>query len=120
MRLKLSKKNIQSEKNILDIKYEDLINDTDFYQQKIYEFLEKKRNIEASNVFLNILEVSKEDAEKQYDAEVKRINSLPDEHFHIPTKDEKRIIDVTVENAGFFDDNLYYHLCYKNLHKFLL
>ena len=50
--------------------------------------------------------ISKEDAEKQYDAEVKRINSLPDEHFHIPTKDEKRIIDVTVESAGFFDDNL--------------
>ena len=50
--------------------------------------------------------ISKEDAEKQYDAEVKRINSLPDEHFYIPTKDEKRIIDVTVESAGFFDDNL--------------
>ena len=50
--------------------------------------------------------ISKEDAEKQYDAEIKRINSLPDEHFHIPTKDEKRIIDVTVESAGFFDDNL--------------
>ena len=50
--------------------------------------------------------ISKEDAEKQYDIEVKRLNSLPDEHFHIPTKDEKRIIDITVESAGFFDDNL--------------
>lgn len=35
-------KNIQAEKNILDIRYEDLINDTDFYQQKIYDFLEIK------------------------------------------------------------------------------
>ena len=35
-------KNIQAEKNILDIRYEDLINETDFYQQKIYEFLEIK------------------------------------------------------------------------------
>ena len=31
---------------------------------QIYEFLEKRRNIEASNVFLNILDVSKEDTEK--------------------------------------------------------
>ena len=35
-------KNIQAEKNILDIRYEDLINDTDFYQQKIYDFLKIK------------------------------------------------------------------------------
>ena len=35
-------KNIQAEKSILDIRYEDLINDTDFYQQKIYDFLEIK------------------------------------------------------------------------------
>ena len=34
--------NIQEQKNILDIRYEDLINDTDFYQQKIYDFLKIK------------------------------------------------------------------------------
>ena len=35
-------KNIQAEKNLLDIKYEELINNTDFYQQKIYDFLDIK------------------------------------------------------------------------------
>ena len=31
---------------------------------QIYEFIEQRRNIEASNIFLNILDVSKEDTEK--------------------------------------------------------
>ena len=35
-------KNIQAEKNLLDIRYEELINNTDFYQQKIYDFLDIK------------------------------------------------------------------------------
>ena len=42
---------IQEKNNLLDIKYEDLINNTDFYQKKIYDFLniksdydEKKRS----------------------------------------------------------------------------
>ena len=45
-------KNIQAEKNILDIRYEDLINDTEFYQQKIYDFLEIKSEFdEKKGVF---------------------------------------------------------------------
>ncbi len=46
---------IQEKNNLLDIKYEDLINNTDFYQKKIYDFLnikseydeEKRRNFFA-------------------------------------------------------------------------
>ena len=43
---------------------------------QIYEFIEKKRNIEASNIFLNILDVSKEDNEKAIE-EIDKIKNLP-------------------------------------------
>ena len=43
---------------------------------QIYEFIEKRRNIEASNIFLNILDVSKEDTEKAI-AEIDNIKNLP-------------------------------------------
>ena len=43
---------------------------------QIYEFIEKRRNIEASNIFLNILDVSKEDTEKAIE-EINKINNLP-------------------------------------------
>ena len=43
---------------------------------QIYELLEKRRNIEASNIFLNILDVSKEDTEKAIE-EIDKINNLP-------------------------------------------
>ena len=43
---------------------------------QIYEFIEKRRNIEASNIFLNILDVSKEDTEKAID-EIDKIKNLP-------------------------------------------
>ena len=43
---------------------------------QIYEILEKRRNIEASNIFLNILDVSKEDTEKAIE-EIDKIKSLP-------------------------------------------
>ena len=43
---------------------------------QIYEFIEKRRNIEASNIFLNILYVSKEDTEKAIE-EIDKIKNLP-------------------------------------------
>ena len=43
---------------------------------QIYELLEKRRNIEASNIFLNILDVSKEDTEKAI-KEIDKIKNLP-------------------------------------------
>ena len=43
---------------------------------QIYELLEKRRNIEASNIFLNILDVSKEDTEKAIE-EIDNIKNLP-------------------------------------------
>ena len=43
---------------------------------QIYEFIEKRRNIEASNIFLNILDVSKEDTEKAIE-EINKIKNLP-------------------------------------------
>ena len=43
---------------------------------QIYEFIEKRRNIEASNIFLNILDVSKEDTEKAI-KEIDKIKNLP-------------------------------------------
>ena len=43
---------------------------------QIYEFLEKRRNIEASNVFLNILDVSKEDTEKAIE-QIDNIENMP-------------------------------------------
>ena len=43
---------------------------------QIYEFIEKRRNIEASNIFLNILGVSKEDTEKAIE-EIDKIKNLP-------------------------------------------
>ena len=43
---------------------------------QIYEFIEKRRNIEASNIFLNILDVSKEDPEKAIE-EIDKIKNLP-------------------------------------------
>ena len=43
---------------------------------QIYEFIEKRRNIEASNIFLNILDVSKEDTEKAI-VELDKIKKLP-------------------------------------------
>ena len=43
---------------------------------QIYEFIEKRRNIEASNIFLNILDVSKEDTEKAIE-EIDKIKNLP-------------------------------------------
>ena len=43
---------------------------------QIYEFIEKRRNIEASNIFLNILNVSKEDTEKAIE-EIDKIKNLP-------------------------------------------
>ena len=43
---------------------------------QIYEFIEKRRNIEASNLFLNILDVSKEDTEKAIE-EIDKIKNLP-------------------------------------------
>jgi len=43
---------------------------------QIYEFIEKRRNIEASNIFLNILDVSKEDTERAIE-EIDKIKNLP-------------------------------------------
>lgn len=43
---------------------------------QIYEFIEKRRNIEASNIFLNILDVSKEDTKKAIN-EIDKIKNLP-------------------------------------------
>ena len=43
---------------------------------QIYEFIEQRRNIEASNIFLNILDVSKEDTEKAIE-EIDKIKNLP-------------------------------------------
>ena len=43
---------------------------------QIYDFIEKRRNIEASNIFLNILDVSKEDTEKAIE-EINKIKNLP-------------------------------------------
>ena len=43
---------------------------------QIYEFIEKRRNIEASNIFLNILDVSKEDTEKAIE-QIDKIKNLP-------------------------------------------
>ena len=43
---------------------------------QIYEFLEKRRNIEASNIFLNILDVSKEDTEKAIE-QIDNIENMP-------------------------------------------
>ena len=43
---------------------------------QIYDLLEKRRNIEASNIFLNILDVSKEDTEKAIE-EIDKIKNLP-------------------------------------------
>ena len=43
---------------------------------QIYEFIEQRKNIEASNIFLNILDVSKEDTEKAID-EIYKIKNLP-------------------------------------------
>ena len=43
---------------------------------QIYEFIEKRRNIEASNIFLNILDVSQEDTEKAIE-EIDKIKNLP-------------------------------------------
>ena len=43
---------------------------------QIYELLDKRRNIEASNIFLNILDVSKEDTEKAIE-EIDKIYNLP-------------------------------------------
>ena len=43
---------------------------------QIYEFLEKRRNIEASNVFLNILDVSKEDTEKAIE-QIDNLENIP-------------------------------------------
>ena len=43
---------------------------------QIYEFIEKRRNIEASNIFLNVLDVSKEDTEKAIE-EIDKIKNLP-------------------------------------------
>ena len=43
---------------------------------QIYEFLEKRRNIEASNVFLNILDVSKEDTEKAIE-QIDNLENMP-------------------------------------------
>ncbi len=43
---------------------------------QIYELLDKRRNIEASNIFLNILDVSKEDTEKAIE-EIDKIKNLP-------------------------------------------
>ena len=46
---------------------------------QIYEFIEKRRNIEASNIFLNILDVSKEDTEKAIE-EIDKIKNLPNRY----------------------------------------
>ena len=43
---------------------------------QIYGLLEKRRNIEASNIFLNILDVSKEDTKKAIN-EIDKIKNLP-------------------------------------------
>ena len=43
---------------------------------QIYEFIEKRRNIEASNIFLNILDVSKEDTVKAIE-KINNIKNLP-------------------------------------------
>ena len=43
---------------------------------QIYEFIDKRRNIEASKIFLNILDVSKEDTEKAI-KEIDKIKNLP-------------------------------------------
>ena len=43
---------------------------------QIYEFLDKRRNIEASNIFLNILEISKQDTEKAIE-QIDNIKNLP-------------------------------------------
>ena len=43
---------------------------------QIYEFIENRRNIEASNIFLIILDVSKEDTEKAIE-EIDKIKNLP-------------------------------------------
>ena len=43
---------------------------------QIYEFIEKRRNIEASNIFLNILDVSKEDTLKAIER-IDNIKNLP-------------------------------------------
>ena len=43
---------------------------------QIYEFIEKRRNIEASNIFLNILDVSKEDTLKAIE-KIDNIKNLP-------------------------------------------
>ena len=42
---------------------------------QIYEFIDKRRNIEASNIFLNILDISKEDTEKAIE-EINNIKNL--------------------------------------------
>ena len=43
---------------------------------QIYEFIDKRRNIEASNIFLNILDISKKDTEKAIE-EIDKIKNLP-------------------------------------------
>ncbi len=54
---------------------------------QIYDFLDKRRNIEASNIFLNILDISKQDTVKAIE-QIDNIKNLP-KGYELLTKFQK-------------------------------
>ena len=104
-------KNIQAEKNILDIRYEDLINDTDFYQQKIYDFLEiksefdeKKRGVFAQTASIRQIgsPVHKKSIEKK-DFLDKKVNST--RHLKMQRKYWEKN-GIAFKSSDFFGYNI--------------
>ena len=77
---------------------------------QIYEFIEKRRNIEASNIFLNILDVSKVDTEKAIE-EIDKIKNLPN-GYELLIKFQKA--NLHIENNQISDAVLLFNQIYQD------
>ncbi len=77
---------------------------------QIYEFIEKRRNIEASNIFLNILDVSKEDTLKAIE-EIDKIKNLPN-GYELLIKFKKA--NLHIENNQISDAVLLFNQIYQD------
>ena len=77
---------------------------------QIYELLEKRRNIEASNIFLNILDVSKVDTEKAIE-EIDKIKNLPN-GYELLIKFQKA--NLHIENNQISDAVLLFNQIYQD------
>ena len=77
---------------------------------QIYEFIEKRRNIEASNIFLNILDVSKEDSLKAIE-EIDKIKNLPN-GYELLIKFKKA--NLHIENNQISDAVLLFNQIYQD------